>query len=242
MAWLVENGPVATKPPLPMWALDRLIRQQRVMRLRRDVYLAPTAKGQLPSVQAIAGLLSPRGYISFLGALILHGLTDQDTNKWVVISARRQGPARYGNRTIDFVYTPRRAASGHVEVRDFDGFPVRLATAAQAAFDCLALPQHAPSPRLMISIFALGLKSGRLDEREFVQLVVGSDSPSVARRAGLLLELAGVKTDDRVRSIALRTHDKTSLLLHDRSTASDPTWRLELPASREELLAAAREL
>lgn len=242
MAWLVENGPVATKPPLPMWALDRLIRQQRVMRLRRDVYLAPTAKGQLPSVQAVAGLLSPGGYISFLGALILHGLTDQDTNKLVVVSERRQAPARYGNRAIEFVYAPRRAASGHSKVRDFEGLSVRVATAAQAAFDCLALPQHAPSPRVMISIFALGLRSGRLDEREFVQLVAESDSPSVARRAGLLLELAGAKIDDRVRSIALRTHDKTPLLLQGRSAVSDPTWRLELPASREELLTAAREL
>ncbi|MGH7760395.1 MAG: type IV toxin-antitoxin system AbiEi family antitoxin domain-containing protein [Candidatus Dormibacteraceae bacterium] len=242
MSWLVDHGPVAAKPPLPMWALDRLVRQGRVMRLRRDFYLAPTKEGQLPSIQTVAGLLSPGGYISFHGAFILHGLTDQDTSTWVVMSERRQAAARYGTRRIQFVYAPARAAAGHTQVRNFDGFPVRVATVAQAMFDCLARPQSAPSPRALISIFALGLKSVRLNKKQFIQLVVEADSPAVARRAGLLLELAGAKVDERVRNIALRTHDRSPLLRQGPAAASDPTWRLELPVPREELVAAAREL
>jgi predicted transcriptional regulator of viral defense system len=242
MAWLVQHGPVIVNPPLPMWALNRLIRQERVVRLRRDVYLAPTKESRLPSIQAVAGLLSPGGYISYYGALILHGLTDQDANTWVVVSERRQARVRYGAKEIQFVFSPARASSGDVKVRDFDGYPVRVATAAQAVVDCLAYPQHAPSPRALMATFALGLQSGRVDLQGFTQLVVRRDSPSVARRAGLLLELAGARPDDRIRRIALRTHDRTSLLRKGPAQASDSKWRLDLPASREQLVAATRDI
>ena len=242
MAWLVEHGPVATKPPLPTWALDRLVKNKRILRLRRDVFLAPTPTGRLPSVGAVAALLAPGGYISFYAAMILHGLTDQDTSRWVVISDRRQADARYGDRIIHFVFAPARAASAHDDSKDFNGVPARVATVAQAIVDSLAMTWHAPRPRELVAIIRLGLQSGRLNREELVELVLAENSPAVARRAGFLLELVGEKADSRLRAIATRSNDRTQLIPNQPTRASSLTWRLDLPAPESELLSAHGEV
>jgi predicted transcriptional regulator of viral defense system len=242
MAWLVEHGPVATKPPLPSWALDRLVNNKRILRLRRDVFLAPTPSGRLPPVGAVAALLTPGGYGSFYAAMILHGLTDQDTSRWVVVSDRRQADAHYGDRTIHFVFAPARAASAHVESKDFDGTQGRVATVAQAVADSLAMTSNAPKVRELVGVIRLGLRSGRLNREELMELVLTENSPAVARRAGFLLELVGEKADSRLRAIATRSNDRTQLAPKQPTTASSPTWRLDLPAPESELLSAHSDL
>jgi len=242
MAWLVEHGPTVISPPLPTWALDRLVKSKRILRLRRDVFLAPTPAGRLPSIGAVASALAPAGYISFYAAMIVHGLTDQNAGRWVVVSDRRQADAVYGDRTIRFLFAPGRAAVAHAEARDFDGLPGRVATVAQAFVDSFAIPWHAPRLREMVAIISLGLQSGRLNLEELVDLVLTEDSPAVARRAGFLLELVGEKADSRIRAVAVRSNDRTQLIPRGATTASSSTWRLDLPASESELLAASREI
>jgi predicted transcriptional regulator of viral defense system len=260
MVWLVEHGPIVIGPPLPTWALDRLVKGKRILRLRRDVFLAPAPAGRLPSIGAVASLLAPGGYISFYAAMILQGLTDQDASRWVLISDRRQADAHYGDRTIHFVFAPGRAAFAHTESKDFDGVRGRVATVAhaeskdfdgvrgrvatvaQAVVDSLVLPSHAPRLRELVAIIRLGLQSGRLNREELVELVLAEDSPAVARRAGFLLELVGEKADSRIRTIAVRSNDRTNLIPRQPTTASSRAWRLDLPAPESELLAAAREV
>jgi predicted transcriptional regulator of viral defense system len=242
MAWLVEHGPIVNSPPLPTWALDRLVKSKRILRLRRDVFLAPTPAGRLPSSESVASLLAPGGYISFYEAMILNGLTDQDTSRLVVISDRRQANARFGDRTIHFVFAPGRAAFAHTVTKDFDGVRGRVATVAQAVLDSLTLPWHAPRLRELVAIIRLGLQSGRLNREELVELVLAENSPAVARRAGFLLELVGADVDSRLRALAVRTNDRTPLIPSQPTKASNSTWRLDLPASEPELLAAARDV
>ena len=96
MAWLVENGPLHVEPKLPNWILKALVNDGRIARLRRGAYLAPTPEGRMLSLPAVATELAPKGYLSFYGALVRHGLTDQDTTRWGFVTGSRQAPVRLG--------------------------------------------------------------------------------------------------------------------------------------------------
>jgi hypothetical protein len=56
------------------------------------------------------------------------------------------------------------------------------------------------------------------------------------------MELAADEVDPRLRQIALRTHDRTAFLPQRDKTSADTSWRLDLPAPKEELQEAALEL
>lgn len=242
MQWLASNGPLLTAPPLPAWALERLVRTGRILRLRRDVYLAPTNTGRLPSIAATIGLVSPGGYITSYAAMILHGLTDQDTNTYVVITDSRQADAKYGQRSIRFVWAPARATCAHTELRTYDDVLVRVATPAQAVFDALALPRYAPHWRELTKIVRIGLESARIDRQELVDLAAAANSPALARRIGYVLELGGAGIDQSLLRLARRSHDQTALLPDAPVRATKTEWRLQLPAEERELEAASSEL
>lgn len=244
MEWLIDNGPLVAGPPLPSWALERLVKGERILRLRRDVYLAPTMQGRLPSIEAVVGMLAPTGYITAYAAMILHGLTDQDTNRCVVIGGPRQSNARYGHREIRFVWRPSaRVAKAHRESRTYDDIPINVATVAQAVVDSLVLPQFAPPVRELVRIIRVGLQSGRLDSKELVDLVLHErfKSAAVARRAGFLIGAAGGGVDHHLAERARRGHDRTVLVPSTPAKAYSAEWHLELPMLESELVAAGLE-
>src|SRR6266516_1172321 len=108
MAWLIEHGPLLEEPPLPWWMLRDLVRAGRIARVRRGLYLVPRPHGEMLPLPAIATELEPRGYLSFYGALVHYGLTDQDTATWQYVSPKRARALRLGGRRLDFVPWPSR--------------------------------------------------------------------------------------------------------------------------------------
>src|SRR6266568_755584 len=106
MLWLVENGPLHQDPQLPHWILRQLVRGKRIARLRRGLYLVPTQTGRLPSLPAVGQLLAPDGYLSFYSAITRHGLTDQETALWAMVTDKPQFAVRYGQIRLEFVAWP----------------------------------------------------------------------------------------------------------------------------------------
>lgn len=239
MTWLVEHGPVHRDPELPHWTLRQLVRTERIARLRRGLYLAPTPAGRLPALPAVAQLLAPDGYLSFYGAITLHGLTDQDTALWAMVTREPAFPIRYGARRLEFVPWPARVRNASVGTKKVDGVTVRLATPVQAFCDCLEAPRYGPSASELVHVLRDGLALRGLSERALVTHAVNIASPVLARRLGLLLELTTGKIDPRLQALATRSHNYTRF--DDRPAKErDPRWRLLLPRSREDILAAAR--
>lgn len=239
MAWLVANGPLHQDPPLPHWTLRQLVRTERIARLRRGTYLAPRPDGRLPAAPAVAQLLAPEGYLSFYGAITLHGLTDQDTARWVMVTRAHQAPARAPRAQFDFVPWPARVRGAQVRTRAIDGVRVRLATPLQAFSDCLEAPRFAPSFPELVHVLRDGLALRRLSRGSLVERALELSSPVVARRLGLLLELVTGEVEPRLVDVAGRSHNWTRL--DDRpATIREPRWRLLLPRSRGDILAAAR--
>jgi predicted transcriptional regulator of viral defense system len=189
---------------------------------------------------AVAVLLDRKGYLSFYGALILHGLTDQDTSVWAVVTTRPRPSARYGRARIVFVIRRARAPRPQLRTRRIAGVPVRLASADDAFCDCLERPRYAPGPAELLRMLSTGLQSRRLSVRRLRDRALRSGSPSVASRLGLLLELATGQRDSKLYSFARRSHRWRSLLDEEGSALRDSGWRLTLPASHKQIARAAR--
>lgn len=237
---LIAAGPVVVAPDLEPWVLRQLVRTARIARLRRGVYLVPDAQGRMLPPPAVAALLDPKGYISFYGALILHGLTDQDTSVWAVVTTRRRTGARYGRARIVFVMRRARAPRAQLRTRRLAGVPVRIASADEAFCACLERPRYAPSPAELLRILRTGLQTRRLSIRRLRDRALRSGSPSVASRLGLLLELATGERDQRLYALARRSHRWRSLIDEGKAALRDSSWRLILPTSPQQLARAAR--
>jgi len=242
MAWLVEHGPLHVDPDLPNWMLKALVRGGRIARLRRGLYLAPTAEGHMLSLPAVATLLAPKGYLSFYGALTLQGLTDQETTRWAVVTDARQGSITLGQQRLDFVPWPRRVRDADVRTHRRGDETIRIATPAQALADALEAPRYARSWPELVHIVRNGTGSGRLSARALRARALATASPALARRLGFLLELETGKVDAQLSALAQRSNNWTRLAgLGEKTRVRDSRWRLELPRSREDLLAAVRE-
>lgn len=241
MAWLIEHGPVHLNPSLPAWMLHDLVDSKRIANLRRGVYLAPTTSGEMWSLPAVATQLEPSGYLSFYGALILHGLTDQDTALWGFVQGERQGSLRYGQQRLDFVPWPRHVRTAETKLLRRTSGVIRIATPVQAFTDALKAPRYVTSWPELLHVLRTGIALGKLSPARLRQRAIDTMSPALARRLGLLLELETGKTDPGLLALARRSNNWTRLAgLGTRVVARDARWRIELPRSREDLLAAVR--
>ena len=242
MAWLIEHGPLVVNPALPQWLLHDLVEGRRIARLRRGVYLVPTPRGDMLSLPAVATLLAPKGYLSFYGALVLHGLTDQDTARWGFVADKRQGSLRRGQQRLDFVAWPRRVRSADVRLVRRGHERIRIATPAQALCDALEAPRYVPSWPELVHVLRTGLATHKLRIASLRARAQAINSPALARRLGLLVEMGTGQVDPSLLAIAQRSNDWTRLAgLGTCARARDPRWRVELPRSREDLLAGVRE-
>jgi predicted transcriptional regulator of viral defense system len=237
MAWLVTHGPLVANPPLPMAALRSLVTGERILRLRRDLYLAPDRSGRLPSLPETLNLVAPDGYISGHGALMLHGLDDQDISHWYSVTANRRPDVRYGLLRAHFVMSPNQVAVSATTSLAVGGHRVKVATAAQALVDeVLLMPwglDHVETARVLRT----AIEARAVTEIELVRQLGRRPSVAAARRLGLLLELVTSHPNADLLAMA-RSNRGVTRLAGD--AVFDETWRLYLPQSRAEIAKASR--
>jgi predicted transcriptional regulator of viral defense system len=234
MAWLVSNGPIVNDPPIPNWILRRLVDGRRIMRLRRSLYLVPSAEARLIGVGPTVNALDPEGYVSGLAALALHGLTDQDIAEWWSISPRRQSDIRYGRIAVHFIYSPDRARSGARVVVTQAGEEVTVATPDQAIVDELRFLPDRIDWLATARMLAEALAQRATTPRELTTLLSRDRAPSaaVARRLGFLLEAVGASAPEPLFAMSRRTHDVTAV---PGAKAHVDRWRLVSPVSEQEI-------
>ncbi len=229
MGWLVEHGPLVVDPPLPPWITDRLVTGQRVMRLRRGVFLVPDAEGRLPSLPKAIELLDPAGYVSGHGALAAHGLNDQDISHWWAVASRRQADISYGLYRAHFVYSPESARAGQRHVVRFEHDRVRMATPTQALVDEARLMPFGFDWVETGRVLRNAVETGRTDEGAVLERLSVQPSLAATRRLGLLFALVRGAPDQRLLAAARRT-PTISRIAGDKGI--DETWRISLPHDR----------
>lgn len=242
MDWLVQHGPLHENPPLPAWILKHLVRTKRIARLRRGLYLAPDRHtGQMLPLPHIAARLDPGGYLSFYGALSMYGLTDQDPSSWGMVTRRRQASLRYGRQRLYFVAWPEKLKNAKTKQRSFHGSKLRVATPVQAYCDALEKLRLSPGLPELLHVLNVGLSTKQLTVARLRAYALRSDSVVLARRLGLLLELATGRVDPALKYLARRSHDWTppERAAHKKSV-KESRWLLILSTPKEQIAAAAR--
>ena len=237
LAWLVQNGPVVADPPLPNWLLKALTDEERVLRVRRGVYVAPTNEGRLPSLPRVLSELADGGYITGYAAFGLHGLNDQEARQWWVVTPNRQSDIRYGQREVHFVSSPTQAALGQTVFVSIDGESVRVATPAQALVDEVRYAPFGIDYVALTRVVVRAVTAGRIRAGDVADILEKAPSSSVARRVGFLLELAGADGDLRLQAWA-NTH--RAVTDADRFEVRNSRWHLALPQSPDDIRRAAR--
>lgn len=242
MDWLVEHGPLHRNPPIPAWILKHLVRSKRLARLRRGLYLAPDRQtGQMLSLPIVAARLAPEGYLSFYGALSMYGLTDQDPSSWGMVVRNREAPVLYGRQRLYFVAWPERLKVAKTKRRIARGATIRIATPVQAYCDALEVLHLSPGWPELLHVLIVGLSTGQLTPIRLRTHALRLDSIVLARRLGLLLEMATGSVDAALQDLARRSHSWTPFSKgSDKGSIRDSRWRLVLPTPRKEIAAAAR--
>lgn len=238
MAWLIEHGPLISAPPLPLWALHRLVKAGRIAHIRRDLYVAPHPDGTMPSAEELVCDVDPQAYVSFSAALAHHGHTDQDPVQVIAVSPAKQWSFDYGPRQVMIVPGSRSLGSPDWDVMSDDHGGYRLATVQQAFIDALARPALGPPVSTLVRVVQTLARTDSPDLDELVQRVGATDSPVLARRLGLLLELATGTTNFNLLAQGHRNHT-TSRFGGERIAEHDPRWRIDLPMSKEQILQEA---
>lgn len=237
LAWLIRNGPLVEEPQLPMTVLRALVAQERLLRLRRGAYLAPTADGRLPSMPRAMNLVDPEGYISGHGSLSLHELSDQDIVRWYSVTSRRQTDISYGPLSAHFVLSPARRRAASTTRMDVRGDQTILATPARAFIDEVELMPFGLDYPETTRILRYAVDTHAATEDVLIAELERTPSVAGARRLGLLLELATGQKNARLLEIAQASPGMTR-------TSDDAvpvfSWRLYLPQAPRDIVAASR--
>jgi predicted transcriptional regulator of viral defense system len=241
-AWMIGQGPIIEHPELPAWVLRTLVGQNRVARLRRGVYAIPDAEGRLRlSPFAVGEVVEPGSVVSFHSALAFWNVTDQTPRRVGVVSKQRHSPVAFGPQTVVFLARPRTLRHMEVKRSKIGDHTVRIATPAQAFVDALSYPPLAASPAEMLTILAHGLATQIFTSTGLRRRALAGGSLVVARRLGLLLELATGQTDSELLERARSSHAYSSFVGPEdhRATHAVPRWLLRIPAAPERMQAAA---
>lgn len=235
LAWLIEHGPVIDDPELPPWILRSLVADRRILRLQRSLYLVPDRQGRLLSLPAAVNAVEPGSYITGHGALSLHGLNDQDISHWWAVSPHRRSDIRYGRFRAHFVLSPAHARTAARTEVWAEGDKVTIATVAQAFADELRFMPYRLDWVETARVLRNARDAGKVTERQIVAALGPRPPIALARRAGLLLALAGARPNKQLLALARKNDDVTRLA---GGSVVDREWRLTLPVPREQIVRA----
>jgi predicted transcriptional regulator of viral defense system len=238
LVWLIENGPLVENPPLPDWMLKQLVQDERILRLQRDLYLAPTSIGYLPSLSWTISTLNPEGYITGHAALSLRGLNDQDIIDWQVLAAVRRSDFNYGIFHVHFIFSPSQALNGERESLEIGRDQISVASVAQAFVDELRFAGQELNWIETARILQSALRSHKTSTSQFEELLLINPSAALIRRIGFLLTTLGEHPSEKLLVISRGDHHTT---VDSNGLYLDSLWRLKLPFSPQEIRRAIHE-
>lgn len=117
-------------------ALTRLVRDGRLVRAGRGLYVLPGADVSEHHSLVMASKKVPRGIVCLLSALRFHGLTTQDPFEvWMAIEGKARKP-RAGDLPLRIVRFGAVAMEHGIEMYQVEGTLVRMTSAARTVVDC----------------------------------------------------------------------------------------------------------
>jgi predicted transcriptional regulator of viral defense system len=220
-------------------ALRRLVRAQRVFRVRRDLLVLPDATGLLGvDLVDLIDAVAPRPYLITGGRALEHfGLTDQHSFGVVVLVPREVATLTYRGQTATFFETaPENIWGAEPDVRPC------YAAAERALIDVLNHPRYGVSLTQALDALIRAVADDPGFHDRLLAAVVrygagshGHGSRSSARRVGLLVErLFGADVAAPYRTLV--GENRAPVLLRPGGSPDGPvdsTWRVAVNAAIE---------
>jgi predicted transcriptional regulator of viral defense system len=217
------------------WKLaSRLVRKNRLIRLKRGIYLfAPMKAGRKGlwtenALATIPKLMEGKEYyIGFWSALSHYGLTEQIPVTVQVVTTSRQRTLEVLQTRFEFTQV-RRLGEWRDERIGED--TVRIATPEQLVLDCLSLPEK--SGGVKEASKALWSARKRLDWKK-LEALASCSSDAARRRLGYLSELLGMRKLKPGEIVGWRWLDPSA---PKKALSKSVKWGLLLNISEKELL------
>jgi len=216
-------------------ALRQLVRDGRLRRVRRGVYLLVTATGSTDvRVLSLIDAVTPRPYLITAGrALAELGLSDQHFFRVTVLSSHRLHDWSWQGDEVHYAMLAPERIWGSCTP---DG--PQVARPERAILDCLANPRWGVSLAQTAEAIDRALPDHTSPER-LAQAAERHGSAAAARRLGYLLELLhGPDTAEPLRG--LRGHSHAHVLLSPSAPARGPTsprWGIRINVDPDALVA-----
>lgn len=211
-------------------ALQRLVRAERIVRVRKDLLVLPDATGLLGvDMGELVDAVAPRPYVITAGrALEHHDLTDQHFFAMAVLTPTRVKTLVWRGQTATFWPTAPSGIWGRG-----DGTGPCYARPERALLDAVNHPRYGVALTMAVDVLVVAASrdTGFLDRLH--QAAVRYNSPAAARRVGLIVErVFGFR--QAARYLDLLGENRAAVLLRPGAPADGPvdkTWRVRLNAS-----------
>lgn len=211
-AWRRARAEVVPSGYAPDECPRRLVRAGRLRWVGRGLYVVVDPVRETPAIAIASALFADvPHYVTTDAVLAFEGLIDQPITIITVVLRRTRRPIDVGQAVV----RPVTVALARLDAADAyattaDGFPIRVASRAQAAVDALAEPAWMVNADLLPEVLA------QMSDQELERTADGAltRSTAAAQRLGYLLEDAGRQLPKRlarlrpVRAVRLRPEDK----------------------------------
>jgi predicted transcriptional regulator of viral defense system len=217
------------------WKLaSRLVRKNRLIRLKRGVYLfAPMKAGREgvwteDAFASIPKLMEGKEYyIDFWSALNHYGLTEQIPITVQIVTTSRQRALEALQTRFEFTQVRH---IGEWQEEEIGGEIVRIATIEQLVLDCLTLPEKSGGVKEVCK--ALWNAKRKLDWKK-LEALASKSSDAARRRLGYLSELLGMRKLKPGAIVGWRWLDPSA---PKKVLGKSAKWGLLLNVSEEDLI------
>lgn len=165
-------------------AIQRLVRSERIVRVRRDLLILPDVTGRLKiDLPELIDIVAPRPHLITAGrALEHHDLTDQHFFGVVVLTPRELEPLSFRGQSARFAKTNLKNIWGWV-----DAPGPRYALPERAIVDSVNHPRYGVALSLAVDALLTAAERDSDFLPRLLDTVRHFESPAVARRVGYLV-------------------------------------------------------
>jgi len=213
-------------------AIQRLVRAERVVRVRKDLLVLPDTTGLLGvDMTDLIDAVAPQPYLITGGRALEHyELTDQHFFGVIVLVPSRVKKLAYRGQSATFLLT------GPTNIWGWDeNARPQYAVPERAIVDALSHPRYAVSLSQALDALLLAASRDASFLDRLLQTVIRLNSPSAARRTGLVVErFFGAAAAAPYRDLI--GENRAPVLMRARGTPEGPldaTWRVVVNAVLE---------
>lgn len=219
--------------------LRRLVKEGRLKRIRRGLYVAMSPLEEEPSIDnlLVASKIRPEYFLGFHTALEFYGCAYSAHNETYICvrPESRFNPFEFGRLSFRPVFVD--DVDLEVEEKNYRGHELRVSGKERTFVDCLERVEYAGGWEEALKSFQ---NLSGLDFEKIQSLTVKAENDMLLRRAGYVLELLKERSmfyehlpEEVLERLAEKISEQTRYLVQGIPGSLNPKWRLYIPEGFE---------